>query len=122
MIHGLTQSLLSIPSCHQFRMHESNHAVVELSTKRGSIVTIEGCSRVTFVPPRADELKVQDFDDLINSEQLKLAHRAQDSANFRVVQSSDTDNLADKVDSLSIAEGTIQACVEQLLRHFTSTI
>lgn len=125
MIHGVEDSLLSIPSCHQFRMHDSNGAVVELSTKRGSVVTIEGCKGVTFVTRVGETVKVQDFDDLINSEQLKQRDATGGSGgNFRVVQSSSSDagDLARKVDVLSGTESSAKACVDRITSELdTST-
>ncbi|SJX61486.1 uncharacterized protein SRS1_12471 [Sporisorium reilianum f. sp. reilianum] len=115
MIHSVADSLLSIPSCHQFRMHESKHAVVELSTKRSSVVTIEACSGIRFVTKGGEALKVQDFDDLINSEQLKQPGGMGSKSNFRVIQPSDGSDLASRVDSLSSAGTSTSACVASIL-------
>ncbi|CDR88117.1 uncharacterized protein SPSC_03703 [Sporisorium scitamineum] len=114
MIHSVVNSLLSIPSCHQYRMHESKDAVVEMSTKRGSVVTIEGCSGIRFLTKSRDELRVQDFDDLINSEQLKQRGETENKGNFRVIQSSDARDLASRVDALSSTDGSTKACIDRI--------
>lgn len=100
MIHTLSNSMLSIPSCHQFRMHLSTNAVVALSTKRASVVTIEGCKRITFVTHNHEPIKVQDFDDLINSEQLKQAGSTDMHANFNVVQHHGPEWLTSRINAL----------------------
>lgn len=114
MIHDLINSLLSIPSCHQYRMHNSKDAVVELSTKRGSVVTLEGCSGVSFVTKAEEPIKVQDFDDLINSEQLRHRDERQSKANFSVTTAVDNSNLATRVEQLSSTESSIGACVTKI--------
>ncbi|SNX82785.1 uncharacterized protein MEPE_01491 [Melanopsichium pennsylvanicum] len=88
MINDLNHSILLLESCHQFRMHTSFAVVViGLTTNHlSSVVTLEASNSVQFVTnvpsrrirraPVAQEevkhdFKVQDFDDLINSEQLQ---------------------------------------------------
>ncbi|KAF6767310.1 Tubulin binding cofactor C-like domain protein [Kalmanozyma brasiliensis GHG001] len=115
MIHGLTSSLLGVPSCHQFRMHNSKDSVVELSTKRGSVVTLEGCSAIRFVTNPQEPIRVQDFDDLINSEQLRQQDKRQHEANFSVVARSNDNCLADKVESLSNHDSSIGESVNKFL-------
>lgn len=84
MLHHLKNCILSVASCHQFRMHVSTDSVVDLTTKRGSVVTIEACTGITFATG-PEGLKVQDFDDLINSDQLKQHDGGESKANFKVV-------------------------------------
>lgn len=115
MIHALTTSLLSVPSCHQFRMHNSKHSVVELSTKRGSVVTLEGCSAIRFVTKTEETIKVQDFDDLINSEQLRQQDKRQHEANFGVITRSNDSNLANQVESLYSTDSSIGESVNKIL-------
>ncbi|TKY89393.1 hypothetical protein EX895_001924 [Sporisorium graminicola] len=123
MIHGLKDSLSSVPSCHQFRMHESKDVVVELSTKRGSVVTVEGCSGITFVTRSGEEVKVQDFDDLINSEQLRHQGETESRANFRVIQSrGNGGELADKVELLSSAESSTKAGIDKIANELKDSV
>ncbi|SPO22275.1 uncharacterized protein UTRI_00953 [Ustilago trichophora] len=123
MIHDLNHSLLAIPSCHQFRMHTSHEVAVELCTKRNSVVTVEGCKRIMFVAKVEGEeeagLRVQDFDDLINSDQLKADGAARvrgKEANFRLVKSKQKD-LAERVEAWFKVEerGSTQACIDKFL-------
>ncbi|SPO21471.1 uncharacterized protein UTRI_00953_B [Ustilago trichophora] len=123
MIHDLKHSLLAIPSCHQFRMHTSHQVAVELCTKRGSVVTVEGCTGIRFVAKGEGEeeagLRVQDFDDLINSEQLKGDGRVNvggKEANFRVIKSKG-EGLAERVQQWSKAEdgAWTDGCIDKIL-------
>lgn len=115
MIHGLTNSLLSIPSCHQYRMHNSKDAVIELSTKRGSVVTLEDCIGISFVTKAEEPIKVQDFDDLINSEQLRHRDERESKANFIVTTARDNSSLAHQVEQLASTESSIGACVARII-------
>ncbi|KAJ1586396.1 hypothetical protein NDA11_000072 [Ustilago hordei] len=128
MIHNLTNSLLSIPSCHQFRMHASNTVLVELSTKRGSVLTLEACSGVKFLHTgpmagaEAEGLRVQDFDDLIHTCQLKH-HLTEEKGveggrkrNFQVVKAAEAGKgMADKVDHLLRLGSSVKQCLEKMI-------
>lgn len=103
MIHDLSSSVLTVPTCHQFRMHTSKDVVVELSTKRGSVVTLEGCTRVRFRVREGEGIKVQDFDDLINSAQLKSGE-TEGKGNFRIIQVSEKGGFSERVEEM-IHEG-----------------
>ncbi|GAC96837.1 hypothetical protein PHSY_004421 [Pseudozyma hubeiensis SY62] len=119
MVHDLQQSVLGIASCHQFRMHVSKDTVVQLETKRGSVVTIEGCSAVRFVTRReTEEIRVQDFDDLMNSEGLRSADGVQGEANYRLIKSPGDDSLESRIDAMSGPD--IKMCIDNVRRHFDS--
>ncbi|PWZ03412.1 hypothetical protein BCV70DRAFT_17032 [Testicularia cyperi] len=79
MIHALQHSLLVIPSCHQFRIHESSNSTLQLDTK-GSIVTMESCTHLFIVGP--SHLKVQDFDNLYTNGSQLLPAANIDSADL----------------------------------------
>lgn len=122
MVHHLHHSFLSIPSCHQFRMHDSKEDVVEITTKRGSVVTVEACQMVKFVT-KQDGIEVQDFDDLINSSQLK--HNGEGGgakedmkANFDVVVHQDADTLTQQVEELARPEGApMRDCIDKIFER-----
>lgn len=120
MIHDFNDSLLDVASCHQFRMHTSNQVVVELSTKRNSLVTVEACHGVKFIPKEGGEreLRVQDFDDLINSAQLKrdgVEARGASSANFQVLRRKEgVRGMAERVDELLQSGSSIQSCLDKI--------
>lgn len=128
MIHNLTNSLLCIPSCHQFRMHASNTVLVELSTKRGSVLTLEACSGVKFLHTgrmagaEGEGLRVQDFDDLIHSWQLKHESTEEKGVeggrkrNFQVVKAAEAGKgMADKVDQLVRLGSSVKQCLEKMI-------
>ncbi|KAJ1034610.1 hypothetical protein NDA18_001466 [Ustilago nuda] len=128
MIHNLTNSLLSIPSCYQFRMHASNTVLVELSTKRGSLLTLEACSGVKFLHTgpmagaEAEGLRVQDFDDLFHTCHLKHQSTEEKGVeggrkrNFQVVKAAEAGKgMADKVDQLVRLGSSVKQCLEKMI-------
>ncbi|KAJ9477341.1 Tubulin-folding cofactor C [Pseudozyma hubeiensis] len=121
MVHDLSQSAFGVASCHQFRMHVSKDTVVQLETKRGSVVTIEGCSGVRFVTRReTEEIRVQDFDDLMNSEGLRSADGGQGKGNYSVVKSRGDEGLENRIDAMSGLEDDIKSCIDNVRQHFDS--
>ncbi len=123
MIHHLTSSLLVIPSCHQYRMHNSEDTLIELSTKRGSVVTVEACQGITFLTSGSEGLRVQDFDDLINSEQLKLGQgdsNEEKKGNFRTVKRG-TSDLAEKANQLFSEGLSTKDCIERITNELSNS-
>ena len=121
MIHHLTSSLLTIPSCHQFRMHNSKDAAIELCTKRGSVLTVEACDGIRFVTG-PEGVKVQDFDDLINSEQLKHGSGKGvegKTGNFRVLSAEKSD-LAAAIEKMTTEGTPIKDCIEEITHDVDS--
>lgn len=120
MVHDLASSILVVPLCHQFRMHTSNQVVVELATKRGSVVTIEACRQVVFVQQGSGTIKVQDFDDLIHSEQLKHGAspggQAENKVNFNVVNRPGY-SLAQRSKEVATSGSSMQASIAKILEE-----